>query len=153
MHRSVKPQILACFGDVCLAIGTDFSKYLQHVMGTLEQAARAQVDKVRMRKWHPLHMAVFQTDYDMVEYLNELREGCLDAYTGIVQGLKGETEGQLSRELLDALDVITDDVTIFLAELQQIHSQVPAILQFVDVVASDDDSSEAVVGAACGIIG
>jgi hypothetical protein len=34
----------------------------------------------------------FQTDYDMIDYLNELREGCLEAYTGMVQGLKGDSE-------------------------------------------------------------
>lgn len=41
----------------------------------------------------------FQTDYDMIDYLNELREGCLEAYTGMVQGLKGDNDqpsGQLS---------------------------------------------------------
>ena len=30
----------------------------------------------------------------MVDYLNELRENCLEAYTGIVQGLKGENGSQ-----------------------------------------------------------
>lgn len=38
----------------------------------------------------PLH--ILQTDYDMIDYLNELREGCLQAYTGILQGLKGDAD-------------------------------------------------------------
>ena len=35
----------------------------------------------------------------MVDYINELREGCLEAYTGIVQGLKGDNEKQMNRKI------------------------------------------------------
>merc|ERR1719225_1843531 len=72
VHRLVKPQILSVFGDMALATGPEFRKYLDHVLQTLMQASQAQVDR---------------SDYDMLDYLNELREGCLEAYTGIIQGL------------------------------------------------------------------
>lgn len=70
VHRSVKPQILTVFGDIVLSIGSEFKKYLDVVLSTLAQASQCQVDR---------------NDFDMVDYLNELREGVLDAYTGIIQ--------------------------------------------------------------------
>ncbi|KAG1235169.1 hypothetical protein G6F68_018933 [Rhizopus microsporus] len=53
LHRTVKPAILSCFGDVALAIGELFSSYLDVVMMVLQQAGSMRADK---------------DDYDMMDY-------------------------------------------------------------------------------------
>ncbi|XP_056870485.1 importin subunit beta-1 isoform X2 [Takifugu flavidus] len=119
VHRSVKPLILSAFGDIALAIGGEFKKYLDIVLDTLQQASQAQVDK---------------TDYDMVDYLNELREGCLEAYTGIIQGLKGDQEN------------VNADVML-------VQPRVEFILSFIHHIAEDEDHSDGVVANTAGLIG
>lgn len=44
--KSIRPAILSAFGDISLALGSGFAKYLPIVMETLKQATRAEVDLV-----------------------------------------------------------------------------------------------------------
>lgn len=120
VHRSVKPHVLSLFGDVALAIGSKYSKYAEVVLSTLEQASSAQVDK---------------SDYDLVDYLNELRDACLEAYTGIIQGLKGEDEKNIN------------------PEVQVVVPHLLHIFKFIELISQDPDRTDNLVGACCGLLG
>ena len=84
-HRSVKPHILSAIGDMALVCGTEFQSQLNGVFLILQQAAQLTVDK---------------SDYNMLMYQTQLRDGCLEAYTGILQGLKGDNDTRISGEVL-----------------------------------------------------
>ena len=85
-----------------------------------------------------------QSDYDMIEYLNDLREGCLESYTGIIQGLKGESTTTTGPPPASA--PIPPQLTL-------VQQHVPYIMQFITVVAQDDEKTDAVIAAAAGLIG
>ncbi|XP_065052076.1 importin subunit beta-1-like [Rhopilema esculentum] len=120
VHRSVKPHIISAFGDVALAIGTEYRKYAEPVLLTLAQAAAAPVD---------------MTDYDMIDFVNELRESCLEAFTSIVQGLKGEDEKNIS------------------PEVKIVEPHVGNVMKFIEIIAQDPDRTDSLIGACCGLIG
>ncbi|CAA6656896.1 unnamed protein product [Spirodela intermedia] len=75
LHRSVKPPIFSCFGDIALAIGKRFEKYLPFVLPMLQGAAE-------------LCSSFDPKDEEMLCYGNQLRICIFDAYSGILQGFK-----------------------------------------------------------------
>ena len=79
---------------------------------------------------------IFQSDYDMIDYLNELREGWLEAYAGIIQGLKGD--GNVNNPA---------------PELQMVQPHVQYIVQFITVIAQDSEHSDGTVAACAGLVG
>ena len=102
LHRSVKPPIFSCFGDIALAIGENFEKYLGYAMPMLQSAAELSA-----------HAAA--NDDDMIEYTNQLRNGILEAYSGIFQGFKNSPKTQLLMtyaphilQFLDSLYMVKD---------------------------------------------
>ncbi|CAJ0839829.1 6621_t:CDS:10 [Entrophospora sp. SA101] len=93
LHRNVKPVILSCFGDVALSIGSKFEVYLEVVMMVLGQASTMRASDMN--------------NYDMIDYVITLRECILEAYVGIVQGLKAEKADLILRYIDQIFNFIT----------------------------------------------
>ncbi|KAG0452441.1 hypothetical protein HPP92_025105 [Vanilla planifolia] len=99
LHQSVKPPIFSCFGDIALAIGENFEKYVPYVMSMVQGASQhcANLDNV---------------DEDMLEYRNQLRRGIFEAYSGILQGSKSskaELMVPYAKHLLQFTDAVVRD--------------------------------------------
>ncbi|KAL9923916.1 importin subunit beta [Glossina fuscipes] len=119
LHRSVKPQILSAFGDMALSIGGAFLKYLNAVLEMLHTASQVEVDP---------------SNFDMLEYFHELRESVLEAYTGIIQGLKGVEQ------------IPNPDV-------YHLEPHLGEIIMFIKRIALTGDNSDSMVASAAGFIG
>jgi len=85
----------------------------------LQQASTLQVDT---------------NDYEMVEYLNELRESVLEAYTGIIQGLKGTDRAP------------NPDIEI-------LKNHVPHMIQYLVTIAQDPEINDSITAVMAGLVG
>ncbi|NWU06738.1 IMB1 protein, partial [Cephalopterus ornatus] len=119
-------------------LGVSVSLLISNSTGGQGKVCPAQQGAVRVLRAFPMSHShscgPFQSDYDMVDYLNELREGCLEAYTGIIQGLKGDQEN------------VNPDVML-------VQPRVEFILSYIDHIAGDEDHTDGVVACAAGLIG
>eukprot|EP01112_Ceratiomyxa_fruticulosa_P013181 TRINITY_DN3691_c0_g1_i3.p1 TRINITY_DN3691_c0_g1~~TRINITY_DN3691_c0_g1_i3.p1 ORF type:complete len:854 (-),score=220.38 TRINITY_DN3691_c0_g1_i3:421-2982(-) len=114
LHRSVKPPILSCFGDIAMAIGAAFLPYMPVIMPMLQQASATTVN---------------MDNDEMVDYLNELREGIFEAYTGILQGLRSDEKAD------------------------QAFSYANHLVNFVAHVYADQSRTESLTRVALGVLG
>ncbi|XP_045084449.1 importin subunit beta-1-like [Aegilops tauschii subsp. strangulata] len=94
----LKPQILACFGEIALAIGKHFEEYhLQAVRKKLKEAA------------NPRYYANV-SDEDKVDYGNQLRQGICKAYSGILRGIKDQKSGlKVAADLVEFIEAVSED--------------------------------------------
>eukprot|EP00567_Pseudictyota_dubia_P000409 CAMPEP_0197465044 /NCGR_PEP_ID=MMETSP1175-20131217/64336_1 /TAXON_ID=1003142 /ORGANISM="Triceratium dubium, Strain CCMP147" /LENGTH=870 /DNA_ID=CAMNT_0043001049 /DNA_START=88 /DNA_END=2700 /DNA_ORIENTATION=+ len=114
LHRSVKPPVLSAFGDIAMAISAAFEPYLQVSLMMLFQASQTRAP---------------EDDEELIDYVNSLREGILEAYTGIIQGLKDGNR----------IDLLVP--------------YVEAVFGFLDVLATDSTRDDEVLSKAVGLIG
>eukprot|EP01031_Cornospumella_fuschlensis_P005146 gene5146-6420_t len=80
LNRAVKPHVISVFADIAMAIEGDFARYVNVVMGVLRSAGE---------------VTMTTDDEDLVEYINLLRNSILEAYSGIIQGLKEANQQDL----------------------------------------------------------
>ena len=120
LHRSVKPSILSCFGDIALAIEGQFEKYLPYALAMLESASALSVQTQQ----------VAGDDDDMIDYNNALRNGILEAYSGLFQGFKSNKQ----------------QLTLF-----QDHAR--GIIGFIESIYEDQNRSDSVTKNAVWVLG
>lgn len=75
IHRQVKPNAITTIGEIALAVGGGFVPYLQTTMEILSQAGAT---------------AAAANDTAMLEFVWTMREAIVEAFIGIMNGLKGD---------------------------------------------------------------
>ena len=83
-----------------------------------------------------------------MDQLNELREGCLEAYNGILVALKGDGASRASRSSTQC-----PQFTTFLADLAILVPQVSHIVEFITAIVADQSLSDSCVRGALGLVG
>jgi len=87
IHRNVKPNAIATIGELALAVGPAFIPFLETTMSILSQAGSTAADA---------------TDSAMIEFVWQMREAIVEAFIGILNGLKPSNR----KSILYALELI-----------------------------------------------
>ena len=116
VDRKIKAAVMTCFGDIAMAITGDFEKYLGPVVQMLREASSTRLadGPADSEEW--------------IEYLNSLREGVLEAYSGIIHGLKESNKLPLFKEHVNTVLMLVKEIS------EDQTSQMPVIKAAVGVV-------------------
>ncbi|EER10761.1 importin/karyopherin, putative [Perkinsus marinus ATCC 50983] len=115
VDKRLKPDVFRAISDVALAVKGAFAKYLPTVMAVAQQATAITASPDADEEW--------------IDYVNDLRSSVLEAYTGIIHGMRDGNK----------LDLLKD--------------YVQSILEFVVKVADDGCSSPNTLKSALGVVG
>jgi importin subunit beta-1 len=112
-------HMISCIGDIALAIGPNFLFYFPDIIPLIN----AMTTEVISTSPH------IEDDYNMLEYINLLREALCECYQGIVQSLTEDPQG-----------IIT------------LYEHIPIIMRLVAHIASDSHRTEHVSRSAVGLV-
>lgn len=117
VDRKLKPLVMTALGDLALASKGQFEPYVAGTVKLLSQASftRLEDGPVDSEEW--------------IDYLNQLRASVLDAYTGLIHGLR-----EANRHMV-------------------LKDSVQGILEFIVRLIEDKYVSEDVLSSAMGLVG
>ncbi|KAK4504871.1 hypothetical protein PRZ48_002834 [Zasmidium cellare] len=116
LGNQFKPAILQSFGDIAQSIGGGFEAYLSVVAQVLQQAAGISAQENA-------------SNFEMLDYIVSLREGIMDAWSGIVMALRSSGKQQL------------------------LQPYVESIFQLLHSVYQDPNRTEALLRSSMGVVG
>ena len=128
IQRSVKPSAITAIGEVALAIGPGFQQYLPGTMEILSQAGSTTASTA-----------------DMVDFVWTMREAIVDAFIGIMNGLKA------TRKPLPLCPLQTFHLLCHVAE--PFRQYISGIMGFLRDCWGDEDRSDQFAIATLGLIG
>ena len=167
LDRDVKPTVFGVMGDIAMALGSEFEKYVEICMTMLMQAASTPVPDT--------------DDYDEIDNVYDLRENVLDAVAGILLSCKSGTDAHhrgmaallaaqkrlaLGQSMVSRLGAASPAASATHDMLQKIacESGLPTLpqtmdkfllplLDFIVAITRDEESPESLIKAATGVVG
>ncbi|KAK8070884.1 ARM repeat-containing protein [Apiospora hydei] len=115
LGNQFKPAILQCFGDIASAITGHFESYLSVVAQVLQQASTVTASP--------------DGSYEMYDYVISLREGIMDAWSGIISAMRDSNK------------------------TEALQPYVQSIFQMLNIISQDMNRSESLMRSSMGVIG